>query len=167
MASAAFPVPGLASCHRYVDNNCNPPRPSRISLEKPMPLTLQPPFRNSCTLLHLSWKPMALSCHPLSQIFDNPFPYLMYLILLHKPDQLSTSCICLGNLCHSLATPFSQIHGPRMSLQFRLFSRNCCHFRIVYEIMKNIRNKRNFEDTKFRKHPRKTLFHFYLPNSLP
>jgi len=53
----------------------------------------------------------------------------------------------------SLHGPRMSLHSPRMSLQFRLFSRNCCHFRIVYEIKKIIRNIRNFEDTKFRKHP--------------
>jgi hypothetical protein len=49
------------------------------------------------------------------------------------------------------------IYCPHPVEKFRLFSRNCCHFRIAYEIKKNIRNIRNFEDTKFREHPIREL----------
>jgi hypothetical protein len=55
-------------------------------------------------------------------------------------------CICTESI-DSIGTP--------VRAKFRLFSRNCCHFRIVYEIQKNIRIIRNFEETKFRKHPRR------------
>jgi hypothetical protein len=51
--------------------------------------------------------------------------------------------------------PRMSLHGPRMSLQFRLFSRNCCHFRIAYEIKKTfeiyeISRIRNFVNTLIR-----------------